>query len=84
MDNDEDVIHVKSYNQIMMAWCSFDASDVNKSDTICAIELQFLLYAYEEQKFDNEYINQQLEIMDKDKSGDISRLVTTPPINYYQ
>ena len=57
----------------MAAWSAFDASDINSDNQTSIGELKFLLYAFEGDKPDLFRIKEEMTILDKDKSGYVSR-----------
>lgn len=63
----------QAFLDVISAWCAFSATDINGDGLISLKELEFLLYAYEGEKVDQYRVNQDMEELDKDKSGEVSR-----------
>lgn len=63
----------KSYLNVMKSWGAFDATDINKDNKLQIQEIKYLLYAYEGDIPDENRIGYEMEILDKDKSGYVTR-----------
>lgn len=67
------IILKDAYNDVMQAWASFDATDINNDNQVSIQELKFLLYAYEGDIPDDFRVYEEMQQLDKDKSGYINR-----------
>lgn len=67
------MIRKVAYHDVMRAWAAFTATDINNDGNVDKDELRFLIYAYDGRKPDIFRIEQELKIMDKDGSGQITR-----------
>ncbi|CAD8110174.1 unnamed protein product [Paramecium sonneborni] len=63
----------QAYQDIMNAWAAFDASDINSDNEVSMSELKYLIYAYEGDKPDYYRLQTEMEILDMDQSGKITR-----------
>lgn len=41
------MIHEAVYNEIMLAWSAFDATDISNDGKISILEMRFIISAYE-------------------------------------
>ncbi|CAD8184143.1 unnamed protein product [Paramecium octaurelia] len=63
----------QAYQDVMNAWAAFDASDINQDNEVSMSELKYLIYAYEGDKPDYYRLQTEMEILDMDQSGKITR-----------
>jgi hypothetical protein len=63
----------EAFNEVMQAWAVFDATDINYDNQVSITELKFLLFAYEGDMPDDFRVYEEMQILDKDGSGFVSR-----------
>ncbi|KAL4498421.1 hypothetical protein ABPG72_013227 [Tetrahymena utriculariae] len=69
----EGQIYKKSYLAVMKSWGAFDSTDINGDNKLSIDEIKFLIYAYEGDKPDEDRLQYEMEQLDKDNSGYVTR-----------
>jgi hypothetical protein len=70
-----DTLILKSaFNDVIRAWCAFEATDINNDNQLKLNELAFLLYTYEGEEPSLFRLNGDMELLDKDHNKTVSKL----------
>lgn len=63
----------KTYENVMKAWAAFSSADVDNTNSLITHEMGGLLWVYEGQEPNEVRVSNEIQTIDKDRSGEISR-----------
>lgn len=63
----------KVYDNVMKAWSAFSSADIDNSNSLSSHEMAGLLWVYEGQEPTEVRVSNEIQTMDKDRSGEINR-----------